>query len=139
MRLLQVLNLSAHKRAVVDVQWNLHDGNVIASGASDGSIALIDIRHPHQVIQSMSASEGMACLRCAIINIATAFLLYLTFCHRWHPRASSCHLLASAHGLMVRVWDTRIGKTLSSFTHQVRIFKTPTISMRSSAFCNRVR
>ena len=74
MRLLQVLNLSVHKRAVVDVQWNLHDGNVIASGASDGSIALIDIRHPHQVIQSMSASEGMACLRCAIINISTAFL-----------------------------------------------------------------
>ena len=61
---LQVLNLSAHKRAVVDVQWNLHDLNVIASGASDGSIALIDIRHPHNVIQSMTSSEGMACLRC---------------------------------------------------------------------------
>ena len=40
----------------------------------------------------MLASEGMACLR-------------------WHPRASSCHLLASAHGLMVRVWDTRTGKS----------------------------
>ena len=63
--LLQVLNLSSHKRAVVDVQWNLHDGNVIASGASDGSIALSDIRRPHNVIQSMAASEGMSCLRCA--------------------------------------------------------------------------
>ena len=60
---LQVLNLSAHKRAVVDVQWNLHDVNVMASGASDGSIALIDIRHPHHVIQSMASSEGMTCLR----------------------------------------------------------------------------
>ena len=82
---IQVLNLSVHKRAVVDVQWNLHDGNVIASGASDGSIALIDIRHPHQVIQSMSASEGMACLRCAIINIATAFLLYFNILSQVAP------------------------------------------------------
>jgi hypothetical protein len=60
---LQVLNVSSHKRAVVDVQWNMHDANVVASGASDGSIALIDIRHPHKSIQSMSASEGTACLR----------------------------------------------------------------------------
>lgn len=66
---LQVLNLSAHKRAVVDVQWNLHDLNVIASGASDGSIALIDIRHPHNVIQSMTSSEGMACLRCNMSRV----------------------------------------------------------------------
>jgi hypothetical protein len=41
----------------------MHDANVVASGASDGSIALIDIRHPHKSIQSMSASEGTACLR----------------------------------------------------------------------------
>ena len=47
----QVLKISEHKRAVVDVQWNAHDGNVIASGASDGSIALTDIRHPRNVIQ----------------------------------------------------------------------------------------
>lgn len=51
---------------------------------------------------------------------------------RWHPRASSCHLLASAHGLMVRVWDTRTGKTLSSFTHQV---PSPNRSTFTSSSC----
>lgn len=114
-----MLNLNAHKRAVVDVQWNLHDVNVIASGASDGSIALIDIRHPHHVIQSMSSSEGMACLRLGAFHFTHILLFCFVNCRRWHPRASSCHLLASAHGFMVRVWDTRTGKTLSSFTHQV--------------------
>jgi WD40 repeat protein len=108
--LLQVLNLNAHKRAVVDVQWNLHDVNVIASGASDGSIALIDIRHPHHVIQSMSSSEGMACLRLGAFHFADILLFCFTsvlFCKP--SQVASARIFLPSPGQRSRLHGASVG------------------------------
>ncbi|KHJ32975.1 putative wd repeat protein [Erysiphe necator] len=79
--------LTAHKRAITDINFSAHHPDILATCAVDGYVHLWDLRRPHKPANTFTDWFGGATQ---------------VKCNRQNP-----HILASSHDRWLRVWDDR--------------------------------
>lgn len=92
-------SIDAHHRAITDINWHARDPNLMATTSIDGAVKCWDLRVAASKHSRGNVSMGTAVVRLADWGDAGTQV-------KWNRQHD--HILASAHGNKVRIWDTRV-------------------------------
>ncbi|MFH4974258.1 hypothetical protein AB6A40_000967 [Gnathostoma spinigerum] len=84
--LLLLCSVRAHPLNITDTDWSAHQPNVLVTCSIDDSVCIWDIRHFASPCKKLNVVAGAEQAK-------------------WSPLAE--HLLCTAHGTDIRIWDTR--------------------------------
>ncbi|KAI9280612.1 hypothetical protein BC943DRAFT_348082 [Umbelopsis sp. AD052] len=98
--------LHAHSRAISDINWSLHDPNMLATCSVDTYVHLWDMRIIGQ--DAHSGEEGVA-IGDKSIRPESSFCAWTAGATQVKFNRKNQYLLASAHDKAVKIWDIRKG------------------------------